>query len=800
MFSAGSAGPVARQPLFTSIPTKNHLPQHDQSTIAASVGDLQVWPMSGGNYANTRYLPSSIPRNPFATKNALSGDYLVRTLNQFSASPLPYGIQQFNFMGVVDETHYYTFGGPLTMWEFLDMQRLGGGVKGPDGLIVKTSRFTGAIEKIVELGQVTGLPANSSSRGPLFLHDQYVYLTSGEHNHVWKFSKKDLSLQWTFQLPAFSIIKSRRHDGTIAYEYPIYQTKNLLILSNDSSGFPTIVVGVSAGMSYGPHAQNVFSKSVDNLHRLVQHHQGSGHVFAFQDLGQHGHLLYDFSVAPRLLRRGDLVPEESFAAGEDKIMIWERLVDAMEFVGSGNSTYTNTGSFLIPITLEGYGRPNTGYLKFMHGDVFNVSSFYQVRELTTPAGDTLSDVLLPGTYLVGLPLTKTLRRNHVLTESEAHGMNYYGGSVYGSFSFDVSTGVLYVPTGNTYGLPVSDQRAARACNVPGSDVPLQDVYEQYSDKLANAFIQYERGDIVGALNASAAAHRFWFAVEMRRRNIRGSRSARYQRFFQDAIVAIDAFTGTLLWGFPILGHDQRDNSAFTQPDNPLYIYQEYGTNHDVIGSAIVHSSKKVLLAYNKAAVGVYDLDTPDFGFRPSKPGEADAASGLTDMRYPEMRVDFQTKNGLAAYDAFAVNADTYFVGRTVSPRYGHSNRAESLLPAMPVGGDPRISLDRANVFAVWAYDIMSGQVKWIRAFHAPAPANPSIVAYSNLLIVPMEYNSLHFVDMNTGLDVHVASMMSACQTAMPIVNWQIFHMGGGGKWENEITYAHHVEMLTPGGL
>jgi len=421
--------------------------------------------------------------------------------------------------------------------------------------------------------------------------------------------------------------------------------------------------------------------------------------------------------------------------------------------------------------------------------------------VTDGDGNPQPDTHIAGTELQGLPIIKTLHRDsrRSLSAGEAWALNYYGGSVYGTPCYDPDSAVLYVPTGNGYSFPYSDQVAAIAANHPGSNMRLDAVFENYSTTLMNAHTTYLAGDTIRAFEIARQATSFWKDVEMRRKAIRGTRSPRYQRFFHDSIVALDAHNGRLQWGYPVLGHDQRDNSFDAQPRGLLSIYQELGTNNDLVGASITESDgSKFLLAHSKMAVGIYNLSSSDFGFVPSRADDPNGDAGILSMRVAEVRVDFFMKSGDADFGGFVVRDGMYFKMQTLWPI--ESGVHDGLLSYQPVLGDPLLYL-RRNVgdprMVLWAVDVVT-QIRWVRIFDFKGNGG-GITGYGNNLFVGLPDGMIHVVDMNSGTDVEILATASGATAGNPIVNGKLFHTGGHSGWGAPNTFAYFVEMLTPFG-
>lgn len=756
------------------------------------LGGHQTWPMQGANYANTRYLPLALD-----TFN----DGYMDSLALFTSTPLPVGAQSETFMGVVDELHFFALGRTqasldaaiLTTFNFAHNVGMGAA----DSLLMRISRQTGKLEQITSVGEATDL-LNATARGPLFLYGDHVYLPSALHNQVWKFFKMDFALIWQVALPHWRPIQH------VGIGYSIYYTVQILVIPpQKQDGDPIVVVTTSAGNSYGPHG-TAFTPAPD-LQRLVQYHFGVAYVFGVIDSGTYASLAFEFSGAPLLLQEGQLVPDESFAPGEETVLIWEKLVDG-EVFSKGSPTSgqpKTTGNFVFPIPASLATSLSTGMVTFDDGDVFNVSREYTLRNVTSADGSIMNPVTVDGTYLASMPFTKTVFRNilgnqgHRLSASEAWGLNYYGGSMYGNPCYDEDTGTLYVASGNAYSYPVSDQLAVQHATDQGR---FEHIANQYTATMSAAYDAYEDGNHSRGFSLSNVALSNYKDAELRRRAIRSQRSPRYQRFFTGSVIALQAVTNSLQWAFPVLGHDQKDTGWWYT--NPLSIYQEDGSNHDICSVAIsTHGGVKRLIAAGKVGVGVYDLDSQLYGFIPARKDDVNGDAGLTNMIYPELRVDIFMKQVMMSFGGLVTKGDTYYMQRSVY--FSEANRA--LLPVRPV--EPDSPLLNYNSFArspvlIYATSLITGELKWLRIMSDGSgfPNSGGIVGYGDALVVGDLAGKYHIIDMETGKERAICRTAAAAVSGAPVVNGQVFHLGGASKWDVRPSYAYDVEILTPMGV
>jgi len=340
-----------------------------------------------------------------------------------------------------------------------------------------------------------------SQRGPLFLHRDFVFLTSATQNIVWKLRKADFSLVWSCALPGWYEL---RPAGTGPLSgYPVYYTTTVLVIDTIAE-FPRVIVSTSAGQSYGPHDISPASFAVNNLERLVEYHHGIGLIFGLTDLGTVPTVDYVISAGPSVLRQGDVLPDESFAPDESAVEIWDSITESMLFQDGAPLTGVprTSGTYLFPVEMieiasRAFLREyDVGYISFGHGFVFNSSKSYLLENVTDPFGRVQpSSVEIQGTYLLGLPITRTLYkpqpdgRPYILSAREAWGLNYFGASIYGMTCYDEDSGLIYVPTGNAYAMPVSDKLAAQASNSryqeksatwPKTSYRFDDVFLDYS--------------------------------------------------------------------------------------------------------------------------------------------------------------------------------------------------------------------------------------------------------------------------------------------------------------------------------
>jgi len=772
---------ATRANLFASFP--NNL-QDISST--AHLGNLQVWPQPGAKYDNCRHLPFPAADQPGA---------FIESLNHFRAEPLPLPLCQAFHMGVVDEHNFFT---------------LGENLRTSEDYLLKMNRFSGRIASFDQLSDITQI-VDSKSRGPLFLYEDHIFLASAT-NLIWKLSKADLSLVWTFEAPHHGNFTATGMEEGKLISYQKYKLGVPMVVPISERNQKPIIVIATVNPVYGPHESSPAGLPVNNLERLVEFHHTIHYVFGIEDDGAAASFKYELTVSPTLLQEGDVIPNESFAPGESSIFIWKKLTHGTVFSDGDpvSGEPKTTGSFIFPTSknevttwfsfVQSY---DTGFLRFDHGNTFDAQKTCTLVNVTDGDGNRKPDVVVNGSFLQHMPIRAVLFQSdpaHILSASEAWALNYYGGSIYGYHSYDSTSGMLYVGTGNAYSVPLEDGMAARAVNVPGQDVKMDTVFMNYSDTMQQASELYLSGSHDAAYTLSRSARSSWLQLEMRRRDVRATRSARYQRFFHGSIVALKGETGQLQWAAPILGHDQRDNAFTQQPRNMLSQYVELGTNADCLGSAIVsYNERKLLLANSKYAVAAYDLHSDNFGFDAVFPDDKNGERGISRLEYAELYVTVLAKSLLAMHGGFAVANGMFYKLQGNAEQTWSKN---TVLPYEPVGKDsPVIQTNTVwswqKELTVWACDIETGEVRWIRRL---ASGSGGITSYGDVVIIGDTDGHLHVIDSSTGLDRAVVPMTTTASVSGPVVNNAFYFMGGLSKWTSETGSALFFELLTPLGL
>lgn len=591
---------------------------------------------------------------------------------------------------------------------------------------------------------------------------------------------------------------------------------------------PTVLVSTKNSGVYGPSDFTFFAVGggvSSHLQRLVQYHQTRHHTFGLIDLGSFASLAFDFAISPTAIKDGDNIPDESFPDGTSSIDIWDKLADGMVF--SHGSSVTghpkSTGSFIFPSTRDESTGPlydmvqhfDTGFVEFRDFEIFNASKEYLMTNIRDGEGNSKSHRLINGSLLLQMPVAKTLYRgtNYTVNAAEAWGLNYFGGSVWGTPSFDRETSMVYLPSGNAYACPYSEQVAVRGVNDPERHVFLDVVFANYSSQMQRAHSEYMNGNQDVGFQLSKDAIIFWKEVELRRRAVGATLSPRYQRFFHGSVIALNAYTGNLSWATKVLGHDIRDNSHLRQPKTLLGIYLEYGTNHDILGTSIATvQDRKLLIATGKYSFATYVLSPSNAEvkwFRATNDSDDNAAGGLTSMRSPEIQVHLLMKTAYANHGGGVIHDGVFYKLLFLAE---HS-RAPALLPVMPVhsrGFDQPTLRAWEGPLTLWAVDILSGDIKWLRMIEASAPGagedgwhSGALTAYGRNLIVGDLEGSFHLIDMKTGFDRCVVPTLSSAVVNAPIVNGIIYHVGGIGVGvpfgTGGFSYARYLEMLTPLG-
>jgi hypothetical protein len=458
-----------------------------------------IWPNFGGNLENTR----SIPQN--STYNVKSENCLSMSCHQQVKLPLTLkGVQisgySLTYHGICDATYYYnvivvdpaTYLGADNIGVLLgvDAQSYGNAA-----FIIKVNRKTGVVEAYKSCEEITGKPnsypintlydtGDSSTRGPLFLYGNYLYLTGQDtqYSSIYKVNTSNLSLAHYEQIPQqFNEIISEISGITLPKPFKSREMREVLVIPpttdpnvhEDFRKYP-LVLAMSTGNTTYVYVTNNNSPE-QRLIRFKNYYHASGMVFAYLDKGNTWENVWNFSTAPEPLKVGNTLPSQWFSpqTASNPAYIWIPLCDGFTFTDKHSNYYASTGAnFVIGsyefntsliesfnTTTEAVNYFNTnakpGYVTFVDNEVFNVNGTYTIN---LSAGGTLD---VSGNQLLGQPIKLYLYQGFVIPDMLstcpgdiiANAASHYGAGIWGSPCWDASLNLLYIPGGNAYNYP-----------------------------------------------------------------------------------------------------------------------------------------------------------------------------------------------------------------------------------------------------------------------------------------------------------------------------------------------------------
>jgi hypothetical protein len=458
-----------------------------------------IWPNFGGNLANTR----SIPEN--STYNVKSENCLSMSCQQQVKLPLTLkGVQisgySLTYHGICDATYYYnviivdpaTYLGANNIGVLLgvDAQSYGNAA-----FIIKVNRKTGVVEAYKSCEEITGKPNNypindiydtgdASTRGPLFLYGNYLYLTGQDtqYSSIYKVNTSNLSLAHYEQIPQqFNEIIDEISGIQLPKPFKSREMREVLVIppttdpnvDEDFRKYPLVLAMSTGNTTYVYVTNNSTGEQYDaeRLIRFKNYYRASGMVFAYLDKGNTWENIWNFSMAPPPLKVGDALPNEWFTPDVENPYIWIPLVNGFEFTTT--STYASAGenfvigsynfqtsllqSFNTRDDAIDYFKTNAypGYVTFVAGTTFDVTSTYTINLLD---GGNLP---VSGNQLLGQPIKLYLYSGFMIPEMLstcpgdiiANAASHYGAGIWGTPCWDASLNLLYIPGGNAYNFP-----------------------------------------------------------------------------------------------------------------------------------------------------------------------------------------------------------------------------------------------------------------------------------------------------------------------------------------------------------
>jgi hypothetical protein len=408
------------------------------------------------------------------------------------------------YHGVCDNTHYYNviITDKATYLGNNSVGILGGKdlqSYGNEAYIIKVNRETGIVEKYRSCSEITGRPNKSevnsifdtgdaSTRGPLFLFGDYIYVTGQDtqYSSIYKIKKTDLSLVHYEAIPdEYNKIITEVNGIKLKSPFKSREMREVLVIppltgntdpniDADFKKYP-LILAMSTGNSTYVYITDTNSET-ERLIRFKNFYNSSGVIFAYLDKGTYWDPIWKFSTAPEPLKIGDTLPTEWFAPNVTNPYIWIPLTNGFTF--KTTDTYSSvgdnfllgsydfeTGSFTVGSasfpTLEdqqNYYKTNAkpGYITFTDNEVFNINKMYTLTLL-----DSTDTIQVIGTQIEGQPIKLLLYPGFKIPDMLstcpgniiANASSHYGAGTWGSPCYDDIKKLIYIPTGNAYNYP-----------------------------------------------------------------------------------------------------------------------------------------------------------------------------------------------------------------------------------------------------------------------------------------------------------------------------------------------------------
>jgi hypothetical protein len=465
-----------------------------------------IWPNFGGNLSNTR----AIPANSIYTvksENCLSMSCQQQVKLPMTLNGVQISGYSLTYHGICDAMYYYnvivldaaTYLGANNIGVLLglDLQSYGN-----VAFIIKVNRKTGIVEACKSCAEITGKPnkpvilnifdtGDASTRGPLFLYKNYLYLTGQDtqYSSTYKINTSDLSLVHYEQIPPqFSKIITQISGIPITVPFKTREMREVLVIppttdlnpdiDDDFRKYPLVLTMSTGNTTYAYVTNN--DSDAERLIRFKNYYNTSGMVFAYLDKGSTWENIWNFSTGPEPLVVGDILPDQWFSpqtvssSPTDTAYIWIPLYNGFIFTDKNNNYYASTGkNFVIgsynfnTSLIESFNttqesidyfniNAKPGYITFENGNVFDINETYTIL-----LADNSGTYDVSGNQLLAQPIKLYLYPNFVIPEMLstcpgdiiANAASHYGAGIWGSPCWDSSLNFLYIPGGNAYNFP-----------------------------------------------------------------------------------------------------------------------------------------------------------------------------------------------------------------------------------------------------------------------------------------------------------------------------------------------------------
>jgi hypothetical protein len=672
-----------------------------------------VWKTADKDLQNTRYIPP--------TEENTSSSYVPYSIKDYELSKsfqLPTEEGQTMYGLVVDEESVYALGhvsrcysgafiegdaSTLAGRRYMSANYLGG-LFGHDAnnfgygaYIVKLDRYSLKQQAIKYISTIPDMQYSTSTRGPITIHGNYIYLAlqaQSEKSAIVKLNKSDLSVAWTYTITGY--------DGNgRPYGKGVDLRDVRIIPAKGARTWDAVIVTSAQLNTYSPTSQaapfvfispGVFP-SVQNARKLNPGwYQDCGRVFCLRDHSSSPTLEWTFNTTPDMLQAGDMLTSDSFIPTIDELFVRNNFIAT---ASTGTWFQNGSGAAGIPDTRGRYYTGSDGslyqgqevmqsdygfatyFVDFLDSDNYSQlingtlntsgrlssTGVYRGYQMTGSNKDIIDRgvyVSITGSYITGEsnasnvggvsyghPFIKTLfgsmTGTYALTQQDAYHLNYYGAGVYEPPCYDEVNDQLYISSSNSTLGPVMDSLVQENTPYVGgaSDTGIAGMNGIIGKPVlpANLFVSlnnaYQASGTITTLNALYTGSKDWDNREYARLAVAGS--PRSNRNLHGSITAIKVTDGEIKWSERLLGYSNYDWDQAL--GNFVYdTYMSRGQNADM-GMITLVTGASLTTTGKRMVLCTSKLGQMFFDPDASVPVPPAHTNGNTNVKYP---------NGIAA--------------------------------------------------------------------------------------------------------------------------------------------------------
>jgi hypothetical protein len=767
-----------------------------------------TWITYGGDDLNTGFIPSNIIRPSNALAMAV----------QKVSSNLPI-IDKQTYHPVFDSTHIYSLivGNESTT-------PTGFAING-SGMLVKINKNTGILELSISSSEIfksiTTDVSKIVTRSPPELKGDYLYLsTSGNNKNtnqitaVAKLKKIDLSVVWVKETIVNSKWKTGRNVKAIVPN-PKYMPNNL-------KGKTIIIQAYAVTGQYGSD----ISSSGYFLNYDYNWWTSQGGCIGIVDNGSSADIIWDFSGGPKLLKKGETIPIESFVEGTTSMVINYPLV----YKTTDGVLYDST-NYTDPITnVKGFKIDNStaGNINFdfLNSDMTKVLATYSFT--LTPgmiilnnntkyySNDNNKNHFVTGIQIFqGQNIIKTLKIDEIIKDDFiAMNLNYYGSGCWGTISYDDITGTLYIPCSQGQKQPLNDSELI------SSQTNINTLAFNYQMNVNKFYLVPPEAT---AIDVQKSYDEYESSI-LKAKQIK--RSPRWNRFFIDGLIALDPATGNIKWYDSPYSYD---SFYWLEVNEPSFNNSTAtGTNSDNVSGATIVTLKdgrrRIFTSDKGAHVSYYDADDKNYKIIGNSINNYE--NGIINMIPPHPTYISVGIAGLQGGSVFGScsNGDVYITHQVNIPigskllvdPSGSTYDNIVLLNNVNIGyitdkvvlndqsvvtefeGDQKL-ISSLNGYLI-AIDCSTGLKKWVCPLSSTlnvltsstnlftdVPAisdNGPVRLFGNVVVVGMASGKVHFVDSQTGEMLKTMSFVEGAAMGVCGSSDSLFLLSGWNKWYN----------------